>query len=633
MKKNFIVPFVVCLFILLGSPLWGNEERIDLFDVTATIQADGLVKVRERIHVTALGDEIKRGIIRVFPTDYEGSSGMVRTGFELLSTTLDGESVESQLERVEGNLEIRLGSADVVLKPGQYVYEILYRTKGWIAFRQDFDEFYWNVTGNDWIYPIDRAVYKVILPEGGTILKSVGFTGGRGSTAEEFTALSENTFETTGRLAPGEGFTVSVAWKKGLVSPPLLTPTEQRRQWLVANRHLIVFFLAGVFLLYYGTVWFFKGKDPSKGTVIPLFEPPSGVEPGYVRFFRDREYSSESLAADILQLAVKGALRFEERSGAMVIVPTDAPRDEMDLTPPLRELCDSMTGWGDIRLDTSSGEQLYGASQALKEAYEKKGKSHFARNLGWSLGGLALFVPMALMVPWLGSPVADFLGSDGELIAPFLFLLPCLFLWFAGLEVATIVLGRKRWSKQSAKVQAAAKLLIGVAGAGGMALLFTMDPALSAGFLAGTVIAGFFSAIMPSKTKRGARLAEQIDGLALYMGTAERHRLAILNPPEETPRLFESLLPYALALNVARTWADSFSSVLEEANYSPPWSAVDEHGGRLLFLHSFMHDFSRNIASSVSSYIPPTSSSYEGGSGFGGGSSGGGGGGGGGRGW
>ena len=102
----------------------------------------------------------------------------------------------------------------------------------------------------------------------------------------------------------------------------------------------------------------------------------------------------------------------------------------------------------------------------------------------------------------------------------------------------------------------------------------------------------------------------------------------MFNPPEETPEVFEALLPYAFALGVAETWANRFADVLKERQYQPEWYSGTDiasfyTGGAIA-----------NMTSAVSGAIASASVApgSESGSG-GGGSSGGGGGGGGGGGW
>ncbi|MDH3668858.1 MAG: DUF2207 domain-containing protein, partial [Paracoccaceae bacterium] len=121
----------------------------------------------------------------------------------------------------------------------------------------------------------------------------------------------------------------------------------------------------------------------------------------------------------------------------------------------------------------------------------------------------------------------------------------------------------------------------------------------------------------------GRKLLDQIEGFELYMRTAEEDRLELLNPPEQTPELFEQLLPHAVALGLSHEWSEKFAGVLAAAGAPPPeWYSAE---GRL-DIDRFDRDFGQAVSS--------TSEPSRGGSGSGGGgSSGGGGGGGGGGGW
>ena len=134
----------------------------------------------------------------------------------------------------------------------------------------------------------------------------------------------------------------------------------------------------------------------------------------------------------------------------------------------------------------------------------------------------------------------------------------------------------------------------------------------------------------------------------LYLKVAEKNRLEILYPyakgrvPEQTPELFERYLPYALSLDAAKTWASSFSSVLEQSQYSPTWyeSSDINRGFTLMRLGRLQRNVGM-VSAAAKAYSPPAPVTRSGnssgggwGSGLGGGGfSGGGGGGGGGRGW
>ncbi len=149
---------------------------------------------------------------------------------------------------------------------------------------------------------------------------------------------------------------------------------------------------------------------------------------------------------------------------------------------------------------------------------------------------------------------------------------------------------------------------------------------------------GLFFYLLRAPTTLGRPVMDELAGLRMYIETAESGRLNIDKAPEITSAHFEALLPYAVALDVERPWANAFAAALARAHpgdsdpmiyYTPGWSRGGSWSGG---------DFGRSIASTVSAATGalaasmPRSSSGSSGFGGGGGSGGGGGGGGGGAG-
>ena len=70
--------------------------------------------------------------------------------------------------------------------------EIAYRVRNGTRFFDGYDEFYWNVTGNDWPVPIDHASASVHFPAAASeSLRAQAFTGVYGSTERDATATVE----------------------------------------------------------------------------------------------------------------------------------------------------------------------------------------------------------------------------------------------------------------------------------------------------------------------------------------------------------------------------------------------------------------------------------------------------------
>ena len=142
----------------------------------------------------------------------------------------------------------------------------------------------------------------------------------------------------------------------------------------------------------------------------------------------------------------------------------------------------------------------------------------------------------------------------------------------------------------------------------------------------------FFAIIMKRPTLRGRKLLDEMLGFKDYLEVAEKDELNLRNPPEKTPQLFETYLPFALALGVDQQWSERFTRVLGAVRgsngdgYSPSWYNGSWNSFRLSRATS---ELSSGLNSAISSSVmAPGSSSGGGGGGFSGGGGGGGGGGG-----
>lgn len=542
------------------------SERILRMDVLASVRMDSSVTISEVIQVQAEGREIRRGIIRVIPVEYETDGRIVRTGFNLLWAELNGKPVAYRVSRDGANIEIRLGDADSFLPVGVHTYRLRYQMTNQLLFFQNHDELYWNVTGNEWIFPIDKASFRVELPGGARFNDFSAYTGAYRSKGKDFVLDRDGTFRTTRSLRPGEGFTVAVGWSKGLVVPP---PESFIQKHGVSV--LLISFIA--MLLWYIYAWWRWGRDPSQGVVIPLFAPPENMEPSVTRMIAKGSYDKESLAADILYLAVKGFLTIREKSG-LILEKKASPPDISLLSGNLKLLMVRLFSEGD-KIDISSQsdavskclyELIEGGRSALNLALEP----YYHRNFAQLFGGIVFFLP-GLIAIW----------NDGD----------------TNISMQT-------WT------------LFGVS----TMVLFIV-----------------FAFLMPAYTPLGWNFLNKIRGFVLYLSVAEKYRLEALYPavqgqvPEQTPEIFEKFLPYAVALDTANTWGDSFANLLRSSP-PPEWYT----GGDMLALDrmarvSMMHSIGQGRAAWEKKISPPAKSS---GSGLGGGGfSGGGRGGGGGRGW
>jgi uncharacterized membrane protein YgcG len=635
MQANFRRPALLlallgalALFLAGAYPLQAAGERILNFRSHLTIQPDSSLTVSEEITVRAAGGQIRRGIVRDFPTTYRDRAGRtIKVGFKVTGVWRDGQVEPYHLKHVANGVKIYLGRRDVFMKPGVYTYTINYTTTRQLGYFKDFDELYWNVTGNGWTFAIDEAQAVVDLPPGAKILKDAAYTGYVGEQGKDFTVSRGDgyiIFKTTRPLAPREGLTIAVAWPKGLVHQP--TALEQEPATFMGLGGLVL--LLGFYLL----AWIRVGRDPARGTIIPLFTPPQGFSPAAVRFVERLGFDDKAFAAAVVDMAVKGALLIQEEGGEYTLVRQDAAAQ---LSRGEQKIADRLfAGRQSLKLTNTNHTAIKSGIDALKGYLKTEfEKTYFTTNSMYLVPGIAItLATLASMVLTAMDTAAAGFGS----------------LWLLIWTVVCYFLAVTVYRRWQLALGGGFKLanLIGAVATTIFAGFFFVAEVLGSGLLVSAVslpavlvlaamglVNALFYHLLKAPTLYGRKIMDQIEGFRMYLSVAEKERLEALNPPEKTPQLFEKYLPYALALGVENQWNQQFAEVLARAGaggqaYSPTWysgSSWDRFDSS-----RFTSDLGGAFAGAIASAsTPPGSTSGSGGGGF----SGGGGGGGGGSGW
>jgi hypothetical protein len=618
-------------------------ERILSFRSDIEVQADSTLRVTETIRVNAEGRDIRHGIYRDFPTRYALRGRTVRVGFEVDGVERDGRAEPWSRERISNGVRLRIGAGDVDLPEGMHTYVIRYRTSRQLRFGPDFDELYWNVTGNGWMFPIDSAEARVRLPQPVPFRENNVYTGAQGSQGHDAMVVLERPGEivlrTTTTLSPYEGFTVSVTWQKGVVTAP--PPPSAASQWLLdfGGFAAAILALAGLAAFYF-YAWKRAGRGPVPGTVVPGFAPPEGMSAAAIRYVRRMRYDNRNFAAAIVESGVRGKLRLEEGEGGWFskgVMTIHETGDASDMPAPERDMLGRLFGGGSsIEMDKANHATFRAAQSALegglKEAYFGR---LFLTNKGWAWAGLVLMLAAMLFVGTVVEAIDPY-AEPGAAFVPWLgFLLMIGSLW-AGKYSRLALTGGSWWL-------AALAILLGLGGLAFVVMAF--------GLVAMSGEAGFVLAMlspllalplaisafwwMAAPTKEGRKVMDEIAGFERYLSVTEEDRLETLHPPEKTPELFERYLPHAIALGVENRWAGKFASVLAAASADPSrqGSQVGWYvGSQNVWSNPGMFATAVGaslVSSTAAASTAPGSSSGSGG----GGSSGGGGGGGGGGGW
>ena len=647
------------LTLWLGSFSPGfAAEIIHAFDSTVVLAKDGELTVTERIRVRAEGASIRRGIFRDFPLTFTDAQGKRReVSFTLLDVTRDGKP-EPHFTEHKGNnvLRIYAGDKDTLLQPGDYTYVIRYRTARQVRWFDGKPELNWNVTGNFWTFPITAASYRLELADHMRPTRWTAFTGPRGARGTDWRGAidADGTLvvSTTRPLRAGEGLTVVAALPEGAVAPP--TQSDEFWYALVDNRAWILGGLGFVLVFgYYVAAWTAVGRDPKRGTIIPLFYPPKDISPALANYIENWGFGREkwrAFTAAALSLAVKGLIRFDNKGGKLIFKRTDREPEGGVAALPAGER--AIESWlidrrGTVEIGSDNGTSIAATGAIFDASIESENKNRFfRRNVGYVMFGLLMTIAVIVGVIAFGG-----LQDEDILIIVF----SAFAGFWLGIFLVPIIMTVTGVNSFATAVRAALTLIVlGIFGAiaytvvqnflpNGLASLLPealhfieghpLPFLLVGGFAA---LNGLFVYLMRAPTALGRPIMDQLAGFKLYLQTAESDRLN-LQAPEITAERFEALLPYAVALDVEKPWSNAFAAALKRAHpedadpmrhYQPVWTSGSWSSANF---GSAVASTVASASSALSSAVPASSSS----SGFssGGGGSGGGGGGGGGGGW
>ncbi len=611
-----------------------QDERIIRFHADIVIDTTGRIEVAEHIRVYAAGIDIRRGIIREIPIYRRNNTGRRKhVDIRVLSVQCNGADVPYLRKEESGHAVIRTGDENTWLTPGEYDYTIRYESYGHIGFFDDFDELYWNVTGNGSVYVIESASASITLPGGATAGNTACYTGVEGASENECTVEDRGNiqvFKAARPLAPGGGLTVAVAFPRDIVKRSSFAKLYQ----LYLAVLLTVFSM--ILCLLYATIG--RVGRPRNPVVIPTFKPPRNLSPASVNYLYSRMYENTAFTVTLIEMAVKGAIaiRYEGKKNYTLL----NGKNTECLQPEERQLhATLLSGSEKVEVDSQNHTRFSKAENYLKNFLQQHWNlnDYFCENrkyVAWYGVILNLIFMFYLLLSGFSESVLWAFAAVSPLIA-----LEFLLLWGAGFNLQI-------------GIQA---FLAGAAGTLLLSLLVIADllsengtleiHGWSAGFFASMSLLYFiYTKRIRVYTPEGARLTAELKGFRMYLKTAEEHRLNILTPPEHTPELFEKLLPYAVALGVSNEWCNKFSNILTQLNYQPEWfvSKRKAYMNTYGFMNIFTASLTRSIASSVaktkqnfsSSPSSPSSGSHRWSSGSsGGGRSGGGGGGGRTRGW
>ena len=540
----------------------GKSWHVGDFKSTISISADGSALVSEKISVVFVGEW--HGIHRTIPVEYPGPKGSNYTLFlKVLGVTDEsGNKLKYDSSKSGVYRDLKIYIPDAV--DGTRVVNIDYSVRNGIRAFDDYEEFYWNVTGNDWAVPIDHASAFVTLPEGASGLRAQAFTGAYGSKESDAEAQvngADISVETTHKLPARGGLTIDIYIPPGIVKAPSgLT----KFWWFVESNPILLLPLLTLAVM--AGLWNWVGRDPDPGmSVAPQYEPPKGMTPAEAGTLLDDTIHPRDITSTIVDLAVRGYIKIEEKVDTFLVF---HHKDYVfhnlkagagwgpELAPHERVMMENIfLGGSEVRL-SSLKNRFYTAIPAIRTDIMSALKDK-------------------------GVYTLDPESANGYSI------------------VAAVVI---------------ALVVVGVQVMGWMNLFYSV-PLVIVSVLVSAVIWWLFARQMTAKTVTGARVHIAVLGFQEFMNRVDKDRIQRM-PPDT----FEKFLPFAMALGVEHHWAQAFDGIVKDP---PSWyvSPNGYVGFTPLYFSSAMHGMATDMHQVFVSSPRASSggSGFSSGGGFGGG--------------
>ncbi|HWG40264.1 MAG TPA: DUF2207 domain-containing protein [Candidatus Acidoferrales bacterium] len=557
-SRAFAAAQILAVLLLVFSlPAWARSYHIAKFNSNIHVQEDGSARVEEQITFVFSG--AYQGIYRDIPVDYPGPSGSNYTLFiKVLSVTDEsGDKLKYEKKTSNGFLHLKIyvpGATDATR-----TVNIEYSLDNATRFFEDHDEFYWNVTGNDWPVPIEQASATIYFPpETSGKLRAQAFEGIYGSSQHASASVNgpSASVESRDTLPMRGGLTADIYIEKGVLHQPGVITRFFR---FVRSNPALTLPLWAFAVMF--CMWWMKGRDPDPGmSVAPMYGPPEKMGPAEVGTLIDGSVDPRDITSVLVDMAVRGYVKIVETQHKGFLSSTKDyefhllkdPSQWNDLTDYERAMLQQVFSGGQITLLSNLRNNFYTALPMIKSEIMSalKSKGMYTVDPDSATGYLVLgFLMVAL--PYVALQVlgiADFLSSIPMIIG-------------SGLIAVAII------------------LIIGKQ--------------------------------LTATSLKGARTQVQIKGFQEFMNRVDADRLKRM-PPDT----FEKFLPYAMALGVEHRWAKAFEGIIQNP---PTWYQSSD--GRMFSTLYFVNSLGYMATTASSTFVsaPRASSSGSGWSGGGGG--------------
>ena len=641
-KSIFSIFFVFFTLFFLNVSLL-IAETIKKYDISIQINKNGTLTINETIDYD-FGDKLdKHGIIRrILLHSKKSGIDIYKSHVKMNSVKRNGEPEKYKTVKSSGEISYKIGSDDKYVDSGVSKYEFNYTMYNAVFEKDGIYQIYFNPIGQFWKVPIESGDVIISFennqPIGENEIQQLKvFTGKYGETGENYTIVQKSgiiKIKTNEVLEPLNGMTFRLNLKTDKINPTWL---DKLKVLYYAVPIVAVGSVVILVLFIYGFVtWLLFRPVSLRKAIVPEFNIPKDISAMYAGYIKGVKNPKEILTIGMLSLLSKGYVTADDKEGngknvkyRLVANTEGNPELSTEEAILLNALSDDEENifkkdksYFSYQKNRKSGfkdeKNLYEASQNIMSTLESKYKSRaYETNDKFSypfILGMVLVITVGMINRGTNSRTNG-LFDDITFIA-FNFLISC------GIVAVIYVFIDNLFSER--------KIFPAVL-KGGIAIFLLIKTGII-GVIIGIIPAMYiiYSKLMKEYMEKSLRQEEHLDGMKMYIKTAEANQIMKFNDVDELVEYFKGILPYAVALGVKNKAIKLLENTINLYNFD---ENIQDEINRRVYYDSYDSKFLLNTISREYDKVREETGASEGGFSSDGGFSGGGSGGGGGESW
>lgn len=559
-------------------------------------------------------NERRHGIVREIPlketiTREDGTSSANKVAVTKVSV-----NATKDISKVNNNLSIKIGDENITLV-GMKQYRINYNYNIGEDPCEGYDEFYFNIIGNEWDTYINNVSFRITMPKEFDASK-LGFSYGYEESVEyegiDY-VVEENVITGTlnRRLAPGEGVTVRIELPDGYFhGEPIKENSLVRNIYDYIPSASIGVSLICILIAF--IIWFIFGRD-GKVTTTVEFNPPEGVNSLYAGYIYKGKLENEDITSLLLYLASKGYIEIVEETSTSVISNATSCqlRKLKDYDGTDKNEAKFMEGLfekGDVVDSNDLNNNFYITVGEINQNIRKEAKAStiFVKH---PFSRKSIFVIMIIAILLIINSAAQITDEVFDAYHPVISIVTTIGnTFFFNLFIVIAIFMFNILVIRSKEISLKIFGIVWCSGFGGIPWCVSVlmplvnntrvIPAYLIGV--GSMIAILvFMNLMTKRTAYGNELYGKILGFRNFLVKAEKDRLERM--VMDNPTYFYDILPYAYVLGVSDKWISQFEGIIVS---EPEW-----YSGSGNKINSYNHLMNQTMSKITKSMLSSPSSS------------------------